>query len=178
MHIEPSKLQENDTENDVCVDLAYLNENDINIDEIDMNIEVNYMNIEENDMNIDENDTVVEHVDSITVIVDIHDEEEINEETETDNLVLEKSEDILYVSNKKDIIEEPDQIKSKPNYVKTIDNTFGGKTFSCKMCNYEAVKKFDITTHKEDVHNWCSQCFSTFNNREKLKNHITKKHIK
>ena len=51
-------------------------------------------------------------------------------------------------------------------------NIAGGKVFVCKMCDYKAGKKFDMTTHLEDVHSWCYLCFSTFNNKEDLKNHI------
>ena len=54
------------------------------------------------------------------------------------------------------MVDELDKIIniSKSSNVKTIDDTSGGNKFSCKMCDYKAVKKFDITTHKDDVHNW------------------------
>ena len=52
-----------------------------------------------------------------------------------------------------------------------------GKVFVCKMCDFKARKKFDMTTHLEDIHNWYYICFSTFNKREGLMKHI-KNHSK
>ena len=99
---------------------------------------------EENEEIIDDNDAVLEDFDVITFIVDIHDqsfEAEKNEENKIDNA------DILCFSNKKDIADETAKTTnhSKSSHEKTIDDTSGVKLFSCKMCDYKAVKKFDIT---------------------------------
>ena len=59
---------------------------------------------------------------------------------------------------------------------KVADNA-GEKVFACKMCDFKAGKKFDMTTHLEDIHYWCRICFSTFNNKDDLKNHL-KNHTK
>ena len=46
----------------------------------------------------------------------------------------------------------------------------GDQVFACKMYNFKAGKKFDMTTHLADIHRWCHICFPSFNNKEDLKN--------
>ena len=45
------------------------------------------------------------------------------------------------------------------------DKPVGAKLFKCKI---------SINDHKEQYHNWCSTCFSSFCSQENLKNHTKK----
>ena len=55
------------------------------------------------------------------------------------------------------------------------DNKFSEQTFKCEQCDFKAARKFDLENHKEEKHNWCSSCFSTFNSKkEKKKNILTR----
>ena len=50
------------------------------------------------------------------------------------------------------------------------------KVFNCEKCNFKADRKIDIMDNKKDKHNWCNLCFSRFNNKENLKEHIIANH--
>jgi hypothetical protein len=57
------------------------------------------------------------------------------------------------------------------------DNKFSEQqTFKCEQCDFKAARKFDLENHKEEKHNWCSFCFSTYKTQEILKDHIITKH--
>ena len=56
------------------------------------------------------------------------------------------------------------------------DKSPSEEIFKCEKCDFEAKAKIDIINHKKEVHNWCESCFSTFNSKKKLKNHILKIH--
>ena len=56
------------------------------------------------------------------------------------------------------------------------DKPVGAKQFKCKMCDFTSSSKIIINDHKEEIHNWCSTCFSSFSSQENLKNHTKTKH--
>ena len=56
------------------------------------------------------------------------------------------------------------------------DKPAGEKMFKCEICDFATSSKKNLIDHKEAIHNWCSTCYSSFKNQEKLKNHTKKKH--
>ena len=48
--------------------------------------------------------------------------------------------------------------------------------FVCNICYFEAKSKHELLSHKVSRHIWCIKCFSTFDSRDKLKNHLSTKH--
>ena len=56
------------------------------------------------------------------------------------------------------------------------ESSGGKRTFDCKLCDFQAGKKFDMTSHLEDIHHWCYICFSTFEHQDNLRKHIKKNH--
>jgi hypothetical protein len=50
--------------------------------------------------------------------------------------------------------------------------------FTCEKCDFKAATKTDLVKHKKEVHYWCELCFSSFNSRKRIKNHIIKNHKK
>jgi hypothetical protein len=56
------------------------------------------------------------------------------------------------------------------------DKPFGAKLFKCEICDLTSSSKISINDHKEETHNWCSTCFSSFSSQENLKNHTKTKH--
>ena len=76
------------------------------------------------------------------------------------------------------IVDVEDDSDIKPE---ESDNNIPGKiagSFTCNICNVAAKSKHELVTHKVSTHNWCIKCFSTFDSREKLKNHLSTKHKK
>ena len=123
-------------------------------------VEVEIMNVDdktnsENDDIIGENDTVVENnVDEVQI--------EHNEENDVNVKIVD--------------VEDDSDIKPEES-----DNNIPGKiagSFTCNICNVAAKSKHELVTHKVSTHNWCIKCFSTFDSREKLKNHLSTKHKK
>ena len=51
-------------------------------------------------------------------------------------------------------------------------------SFVCNICNVVTKSKHELVSHKVSQHNWCIKCFSTFDSRENLKNHLSTKHKK
>ena len=83
-------------------------------------------------------------------IVDIDDLDDIEQENETGNMTF----------------QNPSQ----------VDNPISAKVFKCEMCDFASARRIEINDHKEAYHNWCSSCFSSFENQEDLKKHNKKKH--
>ena len=52
------------------------------------------------------------------------------------------------------------------------------KMFNYEKCNYKADRKIELMDHKKEKHNWCNFCFSSFNSKENLKEHIIENHKK
>ena len=48
--------------------------------------------------------------------------------------------------------------------------------FKCEKCGFEAGTKVILGNHKESRQNWCYLCYSSYKNKDKLKNHITELH--
>ena len=48
--------------------------------------------------------------------------------------------------------------------------------YKCERCDFKAATKNDFDSHKKEVHNWCTICFSSFSSQERLKKHSIKKH--
>ena len=57
-----------------------------------------------------------------------------------------------------------------------IDELLSDNMFKCEICDFTSSSKNFIIDHKEEIHNWCRKCYSSFKSKEKLKNHIKKKH--
>ena len=85
--------------------------------------------------------------------------------------------------NMVDIIDVQDDTENE-NYLSNstflnpsqTDEPPGDKIFKCEICDFATSSKKFIIDHKEEIHNWCSKCYSSFKNQEKLKNHTQKKH--
>ena len=125
------------------------------------------------EITVDKNEAVND-ADAISVIVDVDVHENI---IDCDSMEInEKSENMKEVEDEITNNIGADLNLSKIN---NIDNTSGGKRiYACQLCNYQAEKKYDITSHLEDIHNWCYICFSTFDNQENLKKHVQSNHCK
>ena len=50
------------------------------------------------------------------------------------------------------------------------------KLFKCELCDFRAARKDVIMDHKGTNHNGCSKCYSSFNRKDELQNHIKSKH--
>ena len=48
------------------------------------------------------------------------------------------------------------------NCTATLENIPDSRKFICLTCKFEANRKKDMKQHKEDIHNLCSLCFSSF----------------
>ena len=121
----------------------------------------------------------MDEADAITVIVDVNVHENIIDCGSME--ISEQSENMKEVNDKIDILQASKNVGADLNLsnVNNIGSTTGGKRiFACKLCNYQAEKKYDITFHLEDIHNWCYICFSTFDNQENLKKHVQTNHCK
>ena len=103
---------------------------------------------------VDKNE-VVDEADAISGIVDVDVHENI---IDCDSMEInEKSENMKEVDDEIDILHVTNNIVADLNLsnINNIDNTSGGKRiFACQLCNYQAEKKYDITSHLEDIHNW------------------------
>ena len=75
-----------------------------------------------------------------------------------------------YVNDKIDVMDEN-------NEKILLDNTHSVNEYKSLTCGFETNSEDDIKKHKLSVHNWCSVCFSSFSNQQKLNNHIAKKCI-
>jgi hypothetical protein len=58
------------------------------------------------------------------------------------------------------------------------DNVARDEILNCEICDFKTSTRLDTTNHKESLHNWCSFCFSSFNNQKQLKKHLKKIHDK
>ena len=79
-------------------------------------------------------------------------------------------EDNVDVVNVKIVDAEDDNIELVPGKM--------AGSFVCNICNVAAKSKYELVSHKLSTHNWCVKCFSTFDSRDKLKNHLSTKHKK
>lgn len=62
------------------------------------------------------------------------------------------------------------------NYPSQVDKYPSDKLVKCAICDFASARKDIIENHKELLHNWCPQCYSSFNSKNKLKSHIKKNH--
>ena len=44
------------------------------------------------------------------------------------------------------------------------------KALKCETCDFTTRRQSFIMEHKEEKHNWCSQCYSSVNRQKRLKN--------
>ena len=108
-------------------------------------------------------------------------------ECNLDNILAEENvEDVVTVDESSEsIVDNEEMINhdnvnfnctfNNPSQVNKIANY---QMFKCDKCDYAPASKGEISDHKELNHNWCSKCFSNFNNQENLQNHIKTKHSK
>ena len=129
-------------------------------------VEVEIMNVDdktnsENDDIIGENDTVVENnVDEVQI--------EHNEENDVNVKIVDVEDDTIDYRTSDIKQEESDN---------NIPEKIAG-SFACNICNVAAKSKHELVSHKVSTHNWCIKCFSTFDSRDNLKNHLTTMHKK
>jgi hypothetical protein len=57
-----------------------------------------------------------------------------------------------------------------------VDKNFHKEFLKCEICDFASARKDTIEYHKELIHNWCPQCFSSFNSQNKLISHIKNIH--
>ena len=53
-----------------------------------------------------------------------------------------------------------------------IDKNHSYHLFICEICDFASARKDTMENHKELIHNWCPQCFSSFEKKNKLKKHL------
>ena len=116
-----------------------------------------------------------------------------NEETEKSGAYgkNEESENVEAIDTVEIVNDEPHDIIDVEDPESMNDNEMGDETFvnpsqtdnvasskflKCEMCDFKTSTRLDITNHKVSVHNWCSICFSSYNNQKQLKKHIKKIH--
>ena len=105
------------------------------------------------------------------------------EKNEAHNCYAEENDVIDIMSD----FDENEQEVENDEHDEAVNKTFFNPTqievpscelmFKCENCEYRASRKSEVNSHKTACHNWCSLCFSTFNSKEKLKDHINKNHI-
>ena len=93
--------------------------------------------------------------------------DEIKDKNE-ENIKVSENTEIFDVNNKTDEHENNEKI--------LLDNNLSGYEYKCLACDFKTNAKDDIRKHKLSIHNWCSVCFSTFSNHDKLNKHILKQH--
>ena len=142
-----------------------------NDDEKEKNVDV------PNKVNVDD------ETEEIDIIPNVADETTAEKETYVKaptivNVEDESSE--IETNDKEQEVSAPDN--SDPNTIITanhttaIDSISGSRKFVCLTCKFEATRKEEMKQHKENIHNWCSLCFSTFRNKELLMTHTSKTH--
>jgi hypothetical protein len=116
----------------------------------------------------------------------IHDEEADDAnlngmtENEYENEIIE---DILSDDEISDVGEQDESVNKNFD---TADMTFTNPSqetksssdglFKCDKCEFASSRKDIIENHKELLHNWCSLCYSNFENKKNLKNHKKNEH--
>ena len=79
-------------------------------------------------------------------------------------------------------VDDVDETNENENSNKTfnnpsqVDKNFHEEFFKCEICDFASARKDTIVNHKELLHNWCPQCYSSFNNQMKLRSHIRNIH--
>ena len=127
----------------------------------------------DNDIVIDNNSEETEGLSSIHVvevqIVNVNDDsvDEDIDQQEEDNKMSDNRD--TYVNDKIDVMDEN-------NEKVLLDNAHSVNEYICLTCGFKTNSKDEIKKHKLSVHNWCSLCFSSFGNQEKLNNHISNQH--
>ena len=57
-----------------------------------------------------------------------------------------------------------------------VENKHSNHLFICEICDFASARKDTIENHKELIHNWCPQCCSSFEKKNKLKKHFKDVH--
>jgi hypothetical protein len=57
-----------------------------------------------------------------------------------------------------------------------FEQTTSGIFFKCEICDFVSASINFIKEHKATTHNWCTLCFSSFKNQERLKKQIKDLH--
>ena len=113
---------------------------------------------------IDKNDAEKEIHVNVVDIVNIEDESHVNEEQSV-KLINQN------VPDKEQEVSDNDCNNDTENL--SISQSM---KFVCLTCKFKAKIKEEMKQHKEEKHNWCSLCFSTFRSKEILKTHNLKVH--
>ena len=77
---------------------------------------------------------------------------------------------------------DPDGVHGNNSMNKTFQNPSQSenntceKLFECEKCDVKVATKSELVNHKEKSHNWCSKCFSSYNSKDKLMDHILTHH--
>ena len=88
--------------------------------------------------------------------------------------------DIIDVDEEDEVNEADDQEDemSDRTFVNPSQSDKSEELFKCEICDFASARKEIIENHKELIHNWCPQCYSSFTTQNKLRIHIKKIHIK
>ena len=145
------------------------NEFDQTVDEtVDEDPEENVTMKNTNDKNEECDEIVIVDVEIVNVDVDVISENDIVQEDDSKE-------------NKRDDKEEArddnNELVRKVQKEPPITDKIAG-SFVCNICNFAAISKHELQSHKVSRHNWCIKCFSTFDSRDNLKNHLSTMHKK
>ena len=130
-----------------------------------------------NDLKISESVEIISKKDTVQEnnVDDTHDDVEV----ELDKVRIVDVEDDIIENRTGDDKEEASddniELVKKLQKEPPITDRIAG-SFVCNICNFAATSKHELVSHKVSTHNWCIKCFSTFDSREKLKNHLSTKH--
>ena len=73
-------------------------------------------------------------------------------------------------------INENDNANTTFNNPSQLEDESDEELIKCDKCDYRTGQNIYLLNHKEEIHNWCVFCFTTFTTQEKLKNHTETKH--
>ena len=101
----------------------------------------------------------------------------VNVDDDSVDVDIDKQEENNQVSGNTDMLNVNDTIDDHENIEnELLDNAHSFNEYKCLTCGFKTNAKDGIKKHKLSVHNWCSLCFSSFSNQDKLNNHISKQH--
>ena len=92
--------------------------------------------------------------------------ENISASAVDDEVVVIDREEINENDNANATFNNPSQLEDEPDE----------ELIKCDKCDYRTGQNIYLLNHKEEIHNWCVFCFTTFTTQEKLKNHTETKH--
>ena len=110
------------------------------------------------------------------VVDDFEENESVTELIDEAILPEDESSKIIDIDDLEDMEHQNDVSNTTFLNPSQHDKPVGAKLFKCEICDFTSSSKISINDHKEETHNWCSTCFSSFSSQENLKNHTKTKH--